>query len=98
MGYRPEFIAALRMFAQISEAMAMRGFTRPILVGGAAAEFYTGSAISTMDFDICCIADDTLAQARELYRLNSGCDPEYLDRQLREETLGEFGVDILRQD
>jgi len=85
------------MFAQISEAMAMRGFTRPILVGGAAAELYTGSAISTMDFDICWIADDRLAQARDLYRLNCGCDPEFLDRRLREETLGEFGVDMLRR-
>lgn len=34
MGYRPEFKAALRMFAKVSEAMARRGYTRPVLVGG----------------------------------------------------------------
>lgn len=50
--YRPEFEAALRLFARVSEAMHERGLSRPILVGGAAAEFYSGSAISTGDFDI----------------------------------------------
>lgn len=51
--YRPEFEAALRLFARVSEAMKARGLPRPILVGGAAAEYYTGSAISTGDFDLC---------------------------------------------
>lgn len=52
-GYRPEFEAALRLFAKVSEAMAARGFERPVLVGGAAAEFYSKSAINTGDFDLC---------------------------------------------
>lgn len=51
--YRPEFEAALRLLASISEAMAERGLPRPILVGGAAVEYYSGSAISTGDFDLC---------------------------------------------
>jgi hypothetical protein len=51
--YRPEFEAALTMFAEISEAMARNGLFRPILVGGAAVEFYTVSAINTGDFDLC---------------------------------------------
>ena len=51
--YRPEFEAALRLFARASEAMHARGFQRPILVGGAAAEFYSQSAITTGDFDLC---------------------------------------------
>ena len=50
--YRPEFEAALRLFAQVSEAMHRRGFLRPVLVGGAAVELYTGSAITTGDFDL----------------------------------------------
>ena len=33
--YRPEFEAALRLFARASEAMHRRGLQRPILVGGA---------------------------------------------------------------
>jgi hypothetical protein len=56
--YRPEFEAALRLFARVSEAMHQRGFQRPILVGGAAAEFWSSSALATGDFDIC-----TLRQA-----------------------------------
>jgi hypothetical protein len=51
--YRPEFEAALRLFARVSEAMHQRGMSRPILVGGAAAEFWSTSALSTGDFDIC---------------------------------------------
>jgi hypothetical protein len=51
--YRPEFEAALRLFAQLSEAMVARGLRRPILVGGAAAEFYSQSALTTGDFDLC---------------------------------------------
>jgi len=51
--YRPEFEAALRLLAQASEAMDQRGFSRPILVGGAAAEFYSVSALTTGDFDLC---------------------------------------------
>lgn len=51
--YRPQFEAALRLFAQVSEAMHRRGLPRPILVGGAAAEFYSASTLATGDFDIC---------------------------------------------
>lgn len=51
--YRPEFEAALRLFAQVSEAMDQRGLPRPVLVGGAAAELYSTSALTTGDFDFC---------------------------------------------
>ena len=51
--YRPEFETALRLFARISEAMTVRGLPPPILVGGAAAEFWSTSALATGDFDIC---------------------------------------------
>jgi hypothetical protein len=50
--YRPEFKAALRAFARASQAMLLHGFEAPILVGGAAAELYSGSAITTGDFDV----------------------------------------------
>ena len=50
--YRPEFEAALRAFARVSEAMTRRGFDAPILVGGAAVELYSTSAITTGDFDV----------------------------------------------
>lgn len=50
--YRPEFEAALRLFARVSKAMVARGLTAPVLVGGAAVEIYSNSAINTGDFDI----------------------------------------------
>ncbi|UIJ44618.1 hypothetical protein LZK98_16365 [Sphingomonas cannabina] len=50
--YRPEFEAALRVFARVSEAMLREGHEAPILVGGAAVELYSGSAITTGDFDV----------------------------------------------
>lgn len=40
------------MLAEVSEALAERGFSRPVLVGGGAVEFYTGSAIMTGDIDV----------------------------------------------
>lgn len=63
--YRPEFEAALRLFAQVSEAMHDRGFQRPVLVGGAAAEFYSASALTTGDFDLCVIRQDALEEEME---------------------------------
>jgi hypothetical protein len=50
--WRPEFLDALRMLARVSEALAGRGLPRPVLVGGGAVEFYTGSAIMTGDIDV----------------------------------------------
>lgn len=50
--YRPEFEAALRLFARASKAMKARGFSAPILVGGAAVELHTLGAVTTGDFDI----------------------------------------------
>lgn len=65
--YRPEFEEALRLFARASEAMHHRGFQRPVLVGGAAAEFYSASALTTGDFDICTLRQDELEE--ELLKL-----------------------------
>jgi len=179
--YRPEFEAALRLLAHISEAMARRGLSRPILVGGAAVEYYSGSAIATGDVDLCStiqpeletemqrhgfvkpsgrgkssrgwihpdlglgfeivgalpldgnvdrdhvfliedvadgesfaiisvedlIADrmgqyasgtarDRLDQARDLFSLHPGIDLEYLEKRVREETSGDYGIEALR--
>ena len=180
--YRPEFESALRLFAQVSEAMVLRGFRRPVLVGGAAAELYSQSAISTGDFDLCTfrqqeleeelrkagfirpsgagqslkgwvhpelklgfeivadtpmdgafdpatlvlventgegafvvisvedlIADrmgqyasgsapDRLGQARILFALQNSLDRAYLDRRIREETGGDYGIEELESD
>lgn len=50
--WRPEFLTALHLLAQVSGAMAARGLPRPVLVGGGAVEFYTGSAVMTGDIDL----------------------------------------------
>lgn len=50
--FRPEFENALRIFAKVSEAVEKQGYARPVLVGGAAVELYSASAIATGDFDI----------------------------------------------
>ena len=60
--YRPEFEAALRAFARASEAMKRRGFDAPVLVGGAAVELYTGSAITTGDFDVVTARQDAFEE------------------------------------
>jgi hypothetical protein len=59
-GYRPEFEAALRLFARISTAMDEAGFRPPVLVGGAAVEIYTRGAVTTGDFDLACGRQDIL--------------------------------------
>jgi hypothetical protein len=50
--WRPEFLAALRLLARVSEGLAARGLPRPVLVGGGAVEFYSGSALMTGDIDL----------------------------------------------
>jgi hypothetical protein len=56
--HRPEFEAALRLFARVSEGMKARGLVAPVLVGGAAVEIYSNSAINTGDFDIVTASQD----------------------------------------
>lgn len=50
--WRPEFLEALKVLARVSEAMSRRGLPRPVLVGGGAAEYYSGSALMTGDIDV----------------------------------------------
>jgi len=61
--YRPEFEQALRVFASISDAIESEGFARPVLVGGAAVELYSLSAIATGDFDVVIARDDIFEHA-----------------------------------
>ena len=169
---------ALELLAQLNEAMRSRGLPRPILVGGAAVEYYSGSAVMTGDVDLTSpvqseleeelarlgftkpgglghtplgwvhpalklgfevvasrpldgavdssrialvdletgafaiipvedlIADrmgqyasgtapEMLAQARSLYALHPGLDRDYLERRIRHETAGEYGLEHL---
>lgn len=51
MAYRPEFIEAFLLIADAVEEMFAKGLSRPVLVGGAAVELWTGSALVSGDFD-----------------------------------------------
>ena len=79
-GYRPEFEAALRLFARISEGMAARGLPRPILVGGAAAEFWSTSALATGDFDICTPVQPELEEEMQRFGFIRPSSPGSLTR------------------
>lgn len=50
--YRPEFRAALQLFARVSTEMDAAGFRPPVLVGGAAVEIYSRGEVTTGDFDV----------------------------------------------
>jgi hypothetical protein len=50
-GLRPEYREAITLIARAVADLEKRGIQSPILVGGAAVEFYTGGAITTGDFD-----------------------------------------------
>jgi hypothetical protein len=67
IGYRPEFIAALQLFARICNAMHARGLQRPILVGGAAAEFWSTGAVTTGDFDLCTTRQQELEEEMQRF-------------------------------
>ena len=61
--FRPEFEEALHLWARVSQSIEDMGFPPPILVGGAAAELYSGSAIATGDFDLVTPRIDILDRA-----------------------------------
>ena len=61
--WRPEFEAALELFASVSATVVQRGFAAPVPVGGAAVELYSGSAIATGDFDLVTARQDIVEQA-----------------------------------
>lgn len=65
--WRTEFLDAVRLLARLSDAMAARGLPRPVLVGGGAVEFYSGSAVMTGDIDVTSPAQPELEE--ELQRL-----------------------------
>jgi hypothetical protein len=64
--WRPELVAGLRLLARLSEAMHRRGLPRPILVGGAAVEYYSGSAVMTGDIDLASPVQQELEQELRL--------------------------------
>jgi hypothetical protein len=62
---RKEYRDAIALIAKAAGALVRRGISTPILVGGAAAEFYTGGAITTGDFDFVTAYRDEFFQELE---------------------------------
>ncbi|PWR18425.1 hypothetical protein [Zavarzinia aquatilis] len=60
MAYRPEFLEGLALIAKAATAAVKSGGTPPILVGGAAVEFFTGGAITSGDFDLWTASENLL--------------------------------------
>lgn len=64
---RPQFEAALRLFARASTGCKRRGASEPVLVGGAVVELYSDSAIATGDFDVATVEQEAFeAELRAL--------------------------------
>lgn len=92
--WRPEFLAALALLARISEAMRRRGLSRPILVGGGAAEYYSGSALMTGDIDLASPSQDKLEEEMRRHGFVKPSGPGKLTRGWVHPDLG-LGFEIV---
>ncbi|GAB3454607.1 hypothetical protein [Insolitispirillum peregrinum] len=63
--YRPEFVDALTALAKACREVEQAGYGCPILVGGAAIEFYVGSSMASGDFDLITSMSQPLRKALE---------------------------------
>lgn len=63
--YRPEFTAALGLLADAFAAARARGAELPVIVGGAAVEFYTAGQVQSGDFDLVSLNDNAIVQELE---------------------------------
>jgi hypothetical protein len=61
--YRPEFLGALALLAEAFDEVVQAGYDRPVLVGGAAVEFYTAGEVVSGDFDVVTSAQEDLERA-----------------------------------
>jgi hypothetical protein len=92
MPFRKEFEEAIGLVAHAATIAAKQGASRPVLVGGAAVELYTGGAVTSGDFDLVTSDDEKLLSALEAVgfkRLNN------IDYQLTHPVLG-MAVEFVR--
>lgn len=61
--YRAEFVEAFELLGAAFEEVVNAGYPRPVLVGGAAVEFYTGGAVVSGDFDVVTPVHEQLEKA-----------------------------------
>ena len=92
--YRPEYLAALEILAAVFDEVVQAGYERPILVGGAAVEFYTGGAVTSGDFDILTPGLTELEAALQRRGFVRPSGPGVLLRGLHHPELG-IGVEVV---
>jgi hypothetical protein len=84
----------LKLLAQAFNDVITAGYSSPIIVGGAAVEFYTGGAVTSGDFDIVTDAQRELENALLVRGFVRPSGPGALVRGLHHPTLG-IGVEIV---
>jgi hypothetical protein len=94
MVYRREFVEALVLLADAFERVVASGHARPVLVGGAAVEFYTGGAVVSGDFDVVTDAQGALESALIDLGFKREDRPQHLLRGLYHPDL-EIGVEVV---
>lgn len=92
--YRPEYLAALELLAAVFDEVVTAGYERPILVGGAAVEFYTGGAVTSGDFDVLTAGLKELEAALQTRGFVRPSGPGVLLRGLHHPELG-IGVEVV---
>ncbi|HWB50605.1 MAG TPA: hypothetical protein VG651_15960 [Stellaceae bacterium] len=92
--YRPEFIAALSLLAEAFDEVVAAGYERPIIVGGAAVEFYTGGAVASGDFDVLTAAQIELEAALQRKGFRRPSEPGVLTRGLYHPQFG-IGFEVV---
>ena len=63
MAYRKEFLDGLTLLARAFDIAEAKGALRPVIVGGSAVEYYTGSELTSGDFDLVAPDDALVAEA-----------------------------------
>jgi hypothetical protein len=91
--FRPEFREALTLLGRAIGNMRKQGLTPPILVGGAAVEFYTGGAVTTGDFDFVTPLQDEFFQ--ELEKVGFGRPPPGRSPRIRIHVPSALGVEVV---
>lgn len=92
--WRPQFEAALTVLAKVSDRLAAQGLPRPVLVGGAAAELYSGSGIVTGDFDLVTVRQDAFERELRAHGFVKPSGPGTLTRGWVHPELG-FGFEVV---
>ena len=94
MAFRPEYLHALRLIAAVFDDYEGRTGVRPILVGGAAVEYYTAGDIMSGDFDILAGDPQVFAEAMCAHGFRREDRAGHLQRGFYHEHL-DIGVELV---